>query len=275
MILLPHSAHHRSIVGHNINLTLTQYSLMTPKPCSCCVWINTHLWLLQTRSCLVYQLLILIYDSYILTACGLTVHTWIMYITTNTQSHFVGRQKLPRRIYSHHTIQTNTWHRPQAPRRVGGDGALRGCRGGRGRSRPAAGPQAQEISLFKYDWLIFFFIFKAVWSNRPQNAFLPGHTRLEETLKQAMYWTKMRPSVQQLQAVWILPSNKRSIQVMVEYHSNLYWNNPLENVMCRPDWSTKAILWKALCVDLIGLYTIKAKISLAWFKIVKLIYRRH
>ena len=29
----------------------------------------------------------------------------------------------------------------------------------------------------------------------------PGHTRLEETLKQAMYWTGMRPSVRQLKAV--------------------------------------------------------------------------
>jgi hypothetical protein len=25
----------------------------------------------------------------------------------------------------------------------------------------------------------------------------PGHTRLEETLNQAMYWTEMRPSVPQ------------------------------------------------------------------------------
>jgi hypothetical protein len=103
------------------------------------------------------------YDSYILTACGLTCHTWIIYITTNTQSHFVQRQKLPRCVNSHHTIQTNTWHRPQAPRRVGGDGALRGTGPRRGRSgaggpdRARSGP-AGPRDFFDIIWLIDFFL---------------------------------------------------------------------------------------------------------------------
>ena len=73
MILLPHSAHHRSLVGHNINLTLTQYSFMTPTALflscvhqysfmtptdsflSCVSIINTHLRLLHPHRLWAYR----------------------------------------------------------------------------------------------------------------------------------------------------------------------------------------------------------------------------
>jgi hypothetical protein len=82
---------------------------------------------------------------------GLLVHTWIIYIT----------QKLPWCVNSHHAIQTNTWHRPQAQEESVGTercGVARAAAGPRPQLRPRSGPQAQEISLIKYDWLIFFFM---------------------------------------------------------------------------------------------------------------------
>jgi hypothetical protein len=72
----------------------------------------------------------------------------------------------------------------------------------------------------------------------------PGHTRLEETLKQAMYWTDMRSSIRQfVKQCKSCQVNKRS------KHS--YGKLPPKLVLKIP--------WEALCVDLIGPYTIKGK----------------
>ena len=77
----------------------------------------------------------------------------------------------------------------------------------------------------------------------------PGHTRLEDTLKQAMYWTDMRSSIRQfVKQCKSCQVNKRS------KHS--YGKLP-------PKLVTK-IPWEALCVDLIGLHTpLKAKMALS------------
>ena len=72
----------------------------------------------------------------------------------------------------------------------------------------------------------------------------PGHTRLEETLKQAMYWTEMRKSVRQfVKGCKSCQTNKRS------KHS--YGKLPPKLVITNP--------WEALCLDLVGPYTIKGK----------------
>ena len=72
----------------------------------------------------------------------------------------------------------------------------------------------------------------------------PGHTRLEETLKLAMYWTKMRESVRQfVKSCKSCQTNKRS------KHS--YGKLPPKLVITTP--------WEALCLDIIGPYTIKGK----------------
>ena len=72
----------------------------------------------------------------------------------------------------------------------------------------------------------------------------PGHTRLEETLKQAMYWKDMRSSIRQfVKQCKSCQVNKRS------KHS--YGKLPPKLVIKIP--------WEALCVDLIGPYTIKGK----------------
>ena len=97
----------------------------------------------------------------------------------------------------------------------------------------------------------------------------PGHTRLEETLKKAMYWTDMRTSVRQhVRQCKSCQVNKRS-----KYS---YGKLPPKLVLTIP--------WEALCVDLIGPYTIKGKDGSAidfmcltmidpatnWFEIVEL-----
>ena len=72
----------------------------------------------------------------------------------------------------------------------------------------------------------------------------PGHTKLEETLKKAMYWTDMRTSVRQhVRQCKSCQVNKRS-----KYS---YGKLPPKLVLTIP--------WEALCVDLIGPYTIKGK----------------
>ena len=72
----------------------------------------------------------------------------------------------------------------------------------------------------------------------------PGHTRLEETLKKAMYWTDMRTSVRQhVRQCKSCQVNKRT-----KYS---YGKLPPKIVLTIP--------WEALCVDLIGPYTIKGK----------------
>jgi len=72
----------------------------------------------------------------------------------------------------------------------------------------------------------------------------PGHTRLEETLKQEMYWTDMQSSIRQFV--------KQCKSCQINKHSkHSYGKLPPKLVL--------KILWEALCVDLIGPYTIKGK----------------
>jgi hypothetical protein len=72
----------------------------------------------------------------------------------------------------------------------------------------------------------------------------PGHTRLEETLKQVMYWTGMQTSVRQfVKQCKTCQVNKRS-----KYS---FGKLPPKLVLTIP--------WEALCVNLIGPYTIKGK----------------
>jgi hypothetical protein len=90
---------------------------------------------------------------------------------------------------------------------------------------------------------------------------LPGHTRLEETLKQAMYWTNMRTSVRQfVRQCKSCQINKRT----KHSHGKL------------PPKLALKIPWEALCVDLIGPYTIKGIDPASnWFEIVELPLAKH
>jgi hypothetical protein len=72
----------------------------------------------------------------------------------------------------------------------------------------------------------------------------PGHTRLEETLKQAMYWTGMRTSVRQ----YVKQCKTCQVNKRAKYN---YGKLSPKLVLSTP--------WEALCVDLIGPYTIKGK----------------
>ena len=72
----------------------------------------------------------------------------------------------------------------------------------------------------------------------------PGHTRLEETLKQAMYWTGMQTSVRQ----FVKQCKTCQVNKRAKYS---YGKLPPKLVLSIP--------WEALCVDLIGPYTIKGK----------------
>ena len=97
----------------------------------------------------------------------------------------------------------------------------------------------------------------------------PGHTRLEETLKAAMYWTGMRHTVRKY------VKNCRSCQIN-KRRANKYGHLPTKLVITNP--------WEALCVDLIGPYTLRGKDkseidfmcltmidpATSWFKIVEL-----
>ena len=97
----------------------------------------------------------------------------------------------------------------------------------------------------------------------------PGHLRLEETMRSMMYWKGMhiiiRRYVKTCQSCQV---NKR--------HSQKYGHLPPQLIITTP--------WKALCVDLIGLYTRKGKfgssidfmcltminLATSWFEIVEL-----
>ncbi len=97
----------------------------------------------------------------------------------------------------------------------------------------------------------------------------PGHLRLEETMRSMMYWkgmhTTIRRHVKTCQSCQI---NKR--------HSKKYGHLPPKLVITTP--------WKAICVDLIGPYTLKGKDgssidfmcltmidpATSWFEIVKI-----
>ena len=72
----------------------------------------------------------------------------------------------------------------------------------------------------------------------------PGNTRLEETLRAAMYWTNMRNTVRKY------VKNCKSCQIN-KRRSQKYGHLPTKLVIMKP--------WEALCVDLIGPYTLKGK----------------
>jgi hypothetical protein len=97
----------------------------------------------------------------------------------------------------------------------------------------------------------------------------PGHSRLEETTRSMMYWKSMRTTIRRyVKTCQSCQINKR--------HSQKYGHLPPKLVISTP--------WKALCVDLIGPYTLKGKDSLSidfmcltminpttsWFQIVDL-----
>ncbi len=96
----------------------------------------------------------------------------------------------------------------------------------------------------------------------------PGHTRLEETMKATMYWKGMRSTIR------LLTKSCRSCQVNKKQHLK-YGHLPSKIVITIP--------WRALCVDLIGPYTLKGKDgtvidfmaltminpATSWFKIVE------
>jgi hypothetical protein len=77
----------------------------------------------------------------------------------------------------------------------------------------------------------------------------PGHLRLEETMRSVMYWKGMCTSIQRyVKTCQSCQVNKR--------HSQEYGHQPPKLVITTP--------WKALCVDLIGPYTLKGKRQLKY-----------
>ncbi len=72
----------------------------------------------------------------------------------------------------------------------------------------------------------------------------PGHSRLEETMRSVMYWKGMRRTIQSY------VKSCRSCQVNKRY-SQKYGKVPPKLVITTP--------WNALCVDLIGPYTLNGK----------------
>ncbi len=76
----------------------------------------------------------------------------------------------------------------------------------------------------------------------------PGNTCLEGTLRTAMYWTNMRRTVRSY------VKHSRSCQVN-KRQSTQYGKLPMKFVITTP--------WEALCVDLIGPYTLKGKDGIA------------
>ncbi len=97
----------------------------------------------------------------------------------------------------------------------------------------------------------------------------PGHSRLEETMRSVMYWKGMRTTI------WRYDKSCRSCQVN-KRRSQKYGHLHPKLVITTP--------WKALCVDLIGPYTLNGKDgssidfmcltminpATSWFKIVEL-----
>jgi hypothetical protein len=97
----------------------------------------------------------------------------------------------------------------------------------------------------------------------------PGHSRLKETMSSVMYWKGMRTTIRRyVKSCRTCQVNKR--------HSLKYEHVPPKLVITTP--------WRALCVDLIGPYTLKGKDgssiylmcltmiypATSWFKIVEL-----
>ncbi len=97
----------------------------------------------------------------------------------------------------------------------------------------------------------------------------PGHSRLEETMRSVMHWKGMGRTIRSY------VKSCRSCQVN-KRHSQKYGHVPPKLVITTP--------WEALCVDLIGPYTLDGKDSssidfmyltmidpaTSWFKIVEL-----
>jgi hypothetical protein len=97
----------------------------------------------------------------------------------------------------------------------------------------------------------------------------PGHTQLEETMKATMYWKGMRSTI------WLITKSCRSCQVNKKQILK-YGHLPSKIVITIP--------WRALCVNLIGHYTLKGKDGTvidfmaltmidpknSWFKVVEL-----
>ncbi len=97
----------------------------------------------------------------------------------------------------------------------------------------------------------------------------PGHSCLEEMMRSVMYWKGMRTTIRRC------IKTCRSCQVNKK-HSQKYGHLPPKLVITSP--------WKALCVDLIGPYTLKGKDgssidfmcltmidpATSWFEIVEL-----
>ncbi len=97
----------------------------------------------------------------------------------------------------------------------------------------------------------------------------PGHSRLKETMRSMMYWKGMRNAIQQY------INSCRSCQIN-KRHSQKYGHVLPKLARMTP--------WRALCVDLIGPYTLKGKNgssidfmcltmidpATSWFKIVEL-----
>jgi hypothetical protein len=72
----------------------------------------------------------------------------------------------------------------------------------------------------------------------------PGHSRLEEMMRSVKYWKGMHTTIQKyVKSCRSCQANKR--------HSQKYGHLPPKLVITTP--------WRALCVDLIGLYTLKGK----------------
>jgi hypothetical protein len=72
----------------------------------------------------------------------------------------------------------------------------------------------------------------------------PWHTRLEETMKAAIYWKGMRTTI------WSITKSCKTCQINKK-RSLKYGHLPSKIVLSVP--------WDALCVDLIGPYTLKGK----------------
>jgi hypothetical protein len=72
----------------------------------------------------------------------------------------------------------------------------------------------------------------------------PGHTRIEETMKATMYWKGMRTTIRSL------TKSCRACQV------NNKWKLKYRHL---PPKTIISVPWRALCVDLIGPYTLKGK----------------
>ena len=96
----------------------------------------------------------------------------------------------------------------------------------------------------------------------------PGHTRLEETMKAGIYWKGMRNTIRSI---------TKSCKTCQVNKKRTHGPLPSKNVISTP--------WEALCVNLVGPYTLKGKDgssidfmaltmidpASSWFKVVELL----